>query len=561
MNEIKHIHLGRQSFTISIEAYTMLHDYLDAIKTQVGKKGDVIDEIEMRMAELLEERGLHEEKVVLPEDVQFLKEQLGEPHDFKDEDEEADDAEKQTESGPKRLFRDGDRAMFAGVAAGLAAFFGVDVTIMRLIFVLLTFFGGSGIFLYILLWLIVPEAKTSSERLQMRGKAVTVDSLKEVVDRANIAGAAERVGKVGQEFGRGLGRVIEGLAKAFAALVGGVFVLAGIATFSGTMVAGSYLLGRGAKVADQVVFPIGSEAVFALFCGIVVGAIFAFFLLVAGLAMIRRKAVVKGWVLGIVTGVFLIAGGLGTVVGFDIAPQIRNKYNALHHTQTTNVSPFTNVKLNGKDVNFQIVPDATYAVEVQYFGSANKTGDIATHVDNDTLAIDTSNYRSGDTCTVFCLYSDNWLTIKIHVPTLQSAEIAGTDTSLAFGPGFQSNNLRLLVSQQSSVTLHNLALGKVTTTATQTADGRRLTLQNVVAGDAYSAVVITSDSVNLDNTDELEVTSNGPACDGSDPQIYLQQAPRQLTISGIKVEPPTRESLSRLWDQDNRNVYNCVTVL
>ena len=132
MNEIKHIHLGRQSFTVSVEAYKELHDYLNEIKAQVGKAaGDVVDEVELRMAELLIERGIAGEKVVLPEDVHYLKEQLGEPHDFKDEDEDtAPEADKPGEAGTKRLFRDSDNAMFAGVAAGLGAYFGVDAVII-----------------------------------------------------------------------------------------------------------------------------------------------------------------------------------------------------------------------------------------------------------------------------------------------------------------------------------------------------------------------------------------------------------------------------------------------
>src|SRR5579885_3003693 len=136
MNEVTKIHLGRQAFTISADAHKDLQNYLNAIKRQV-KDSDVIDEVELRMAELLTEHGVSSEKVILPADVDFLKAQLGNPKDFKDE-----DGDKATDSAApegKRLFRDTDNAMVAGVAAGLAQYFGIDVLLVRILFVIATF--------------------------------------------------------------------------------------------------------------------------------------------------------------------------------------------------------------------------------------------------------------------------------------------------------------------------------------------------------------------------------------------------------------------------------------
>src|SRR6266404_410644 len=187
MNEVTKIHLGRQAFTISAAAHKALRSYLDAIEKQVGDK-DVVEEVELRMAELLTERGIKGEKVVLMKDIDFLKEHLGNPKDFKEDGDEVASEEPST----KRLFRDTDNGMIAGVAGGLAKYFGVDVLLIRILFVIGTIAWGGGILLYIVLWLLVPEAKTSSERLQMAGKPVTVDSLKEVVERADVKGAAHR---------------------------------------------------------------------------------------------------------------------------------------------------------------------------------------------------------------------------------------------------------------------------------------------------------------------------------------------------------------------------------
>lgn len=197
MNEIMKIHLGRQPFTIAVEAYKALRDYLDEIEEYAGSKSDVLKEVEARMAELLTERGIGGDKVVLAEDIDFLKEQLGRPHDFMDEDNAQHDTEptpaQDASQTPRRLFRDTDQAMVGGVAAGLAAYFGVDVVMFRLLFVILGLSGGSGLVVYFVLWMVMPEAQTRSEKLQMRGKAVTVDSLRQMVERADVPGAANRV--------------------------------------------------------------------------------------------------------------------------------------------------------------------------------------------------------------------------------------------------------------------------------------------------------------------------------------------------------------------------------
>src|SRR5438045_803893 len=132
MNEITHIHLGRQSFVIAVDAHKALRQYIDAIKHQVGpKSSEVIKEVEIRMAELLTEHGISGEKVVLAEDVNFLKEQLGSPKDFSDE-EATEEEEASAPTAQKRLFRDTDHAMIAGVAAGLATFLHIDTILVRI---------------------------------------------------------------------------------------------------------------------------------------------------------------------------------------------------------------------------------------------------------------------------------------------------------------------------------------------------------------------------------------------------------------------------------------------
>jgi len=60
-------------------------------------------------------------------------------------------------NGTKRLYRVREGRVVAGVCAGLAAYFGVDPTLVRLAFVLVTLFGGLGVLFYLFAWIVIPE--------------------------------------------------------------------------------------------------------------------------------------------------------------------------------------------------------------------------------------------------------------------------------------------------------------------------------------------------------------------------------------------------------------------
>jgi phage shock protein PspC (stress-responsive transcriptional regulator) len=327
MNEITKIHLGRQPFTIAVDAYKDLQDYLTAIKRQVGKQNkDVLEEVELRMAELLQERGIDDTKVIVPEDVEYLKQQLGTPDDFKEETEARQEYEPVSEpSAPKRLYRDTEHAMFAGVAAGLAAYFRVDAVFIRILFVVAAISAGWGILIYILMWLIVPEARTPSERLQMRGKAVTVDSIKEVIDRADLKGAAERAGNTAS-------KVVNPVLKGLGAVLGLVLATAGAAILLAELTIGTYLLAHSVLVNNQLVFPVGAEELFLTACIFIMTAILGLLLLLAGVALMRRKWSLPGWATTTLIALFFASVGTGTALAFDIRPQLENRIDRANQT-------------------------------------------------------------------------------------------------------------------------------------------------------------------------------------------------------------------------------------
>ena len=200
MDKTKNISLGGFSFLIEENAYTALSQYLAEVRQHLQHNSDrdeIIFDVEQRMAELLKERTANRE-VIIHQDVLYLIEVLGKPEQYV-EDEEADkatnaatEASAQAFSTNKPLYRDIDDCKIGGVLSGMAHYFNISPTMLRIAFavcLILSFvvsyrwiflFNGVSwaiIILYILLWIIVPAAVTTAQKLEMQGAAVTLDSL------------------------------------------------------------------------------------------------------------------------------------------------------------------------------------------------------------------------------------------------------------------------------------------------------------------------------------------------------------------------------------------------
>jgi phage shock protein PspC (stress-responsive transcriptional regulator) len=201
------IHIKGLSFTIEEDAYELLQDYLDRLSNTFSKEAggnEILEDIEIRIAELFNSR-LNEAKTVIElQDVKEVLAVLGEPEQFATDDEEEEEEsksykhaqeEKHTE---KRLFRDEDNAAIGGVCAGIGNYFGIDPVVVRILFVLMLF-AGFGFLLYIILWIAVPRTQNTIDRLRMKGRPITVENVK-----AEVENAAERIQRSSRSFTRKL---------------------------------------------------------------------------------------------------------------------------------------------------------------------------------------------------------------------------------------------------------------------------------------------------------------------------------------------------------------------
>lgn len=179
------------NFLIEEDAYELLQDYLDRLQKNLKNEDgsqEIIEDVELRIAELASSKLSESKTVVELEDIKTILAALGDPEDYID-DENSSEAESfgqkiNNENTEKRLFRDTDNAVIAGVCAGIANFFKIDVVFIRALFVIIFLFAGFGIPVYIIMWIIVPKAKTTIDRLRMKGKPITVETVREEVETA-----------------------------------------------------------------------------------------------------------------------------------------------------------------------------------------------------------------------------------------------------------------------------------------------------------------------------------------------------------------------------------------
>ncbi|MFR9523080.1 MAG: PspC domain-containing protein [Rikenellaceae bacterium] len=190
MKDIKHCSISGVAFTIEIDAYDSLHTYLESIRERYTDNPDgeeILADIEARIAELI--LAVHSEsRVVAKPLIDNIIAQLGSVDEICSE-QTSPTGEQETESqnqknrakerGKKHLYRNVDDAPIGGVCSGIAAYVGCNAAIVRAIALLLLFFGGASIWVYIILWIVMPAAVTARQKLEMRGEPITVASIKD----------------------------------------------------------------------------------------------------------------------------------------------------------------------------------------------------------------------------------------------------------------------------------------------------------------------------------------------------------------------------------------------
>lgn len=341
MKKTFNINIGNSIIHIEEDGYELLTNYLIEVKQHFGKSADdfeIVSDIENRIAEMfLEILEAQQKPVIELADVQVVMGLMGSVKDFDNEAEEEEPAAQYNQPGPppfaeRKIYRDTDDAMVAGVCSGLSHYLKMDVSILRVIAVLTVLMGGSGLIAYLILWIAIPKAISRSEKMAMKGEAVNLQGFKRNFEeelstlKDNLQNASEhlqplvkRSGTFIGEFVEVLGSFLQGAGKTIFKFIAVIIVIMGSLMFLSALISLAAVLGFWDSGVNQI-FPLSivDESYFRTFA-------FSVFITVAipMLALIlfsirvafNSKAISKTfsyglllvWLAGLSVGIYLVA--------------------------------------------------------------------------------------------------------------------------------------------------------------------------------------------------------------------------------------------------------------
>ncbi len=248
MNKTVTVNIGGMVFHIEEQAYEQLRKYLEAIRgyfTTSDGRDEIIQDIESRIAEMFSERIGTSRQVLLPSDVEHIINVMGKPEQVAGADDENANAHANAGGassagagtnwtsaearGYRRLYRDPDDKVVGGVCSGISHYVGIDPIWIRLIFAGAFFIWGSGFLFYLILLIIIPKAKTTAEKLEMKGQPVNIDNIKRTIEdevediKSRISGkpSAGRSGRGAvSNFFDAIGAIIVAAIKFFVGFIG-----------------------------------------------------------------------------------------------------------------------------------------------------------------------------------------------------------------------------------------------------------------------------------------------------------------------------------------------------
>ena len=195
MNKVVHVNVGGYAFSIDEDAYAVLDQYLETIHDHFSSSDgyqEITDDIESRIGELFRERLEGTKRVVTKSDVDFAIRTMGTPDDFGLDNEQVKEPKTKPRAVGKRLYRDPDNQVVGGVCSGISAYFGIEDPVWLRLLMAFMIFSGVGFMLYVILWAVIPEAKTRNDKLAMRGEPINIENIAHTIQQ-EVNEMAERI--------------------------------------------------------------------------------------------------------------------------------------------------------------------------------------------------------------------------------------------------------------------------------------------------------------------------------------------------------------------------------
>ncbi len=430
--------ISRRVFYIDEDAYHRLDAYLQSIRSHYGTADEgqeILADIEASIAEKFSGLGASEQRSVTLADVEGVLGVLGEVEQFSQGAPAADAT--QPSASAKKLYRNPDDAVVAGVCSGLAAYFGVDTLLVRLVFVLLAFANGVGILLYIVLWAAVAPAKTSGQKLAMQGEPASIRKIEEVVrEKAQMLRdeGREAMSNLQQRRGwlyrllnvpvvvlaavwKAVVAVIKVGGPALSITVGVTLVIGMLASVLGLTIGAGVLLFYAVSPyvisdlpLDQLITsPYYQVGVVASY---IVAMVPVLFLLLAGFTLVQLRNFFKPLASGVLIGLWMLAVAGVAVSAANLAPTVTShlaeQANQAHVTRTYEYDGFTMVYVDG-EINVTAVPSTTTSVVAT--GRSQDLDRLDFSVENGELRVTQRSRQQLGVWCVVCLTKPVTLTV------------------------------------------------------------------------------------------------------------------------------------------------------
>lgn len=260
MNKIITINLAGQAIAIDEKAYEVLNKYLASLERHFSKSSntdEIMEDIEARIAEMFNLKFKSGHTFIDRKAVDEAIAVMGNPSDMDEGIDEEHYSEYQenrgSQSTSKKLYRSADDKILGGVCAGVAAYFNLDPSLVRIATLLLFFFGGLSFLPYLILWIILPEARTPQEKYRMHGVMPDIDDIAKRVrtEAENVAQniksnkTINKVASQGREVFRTLFRSLGKIGGALVLIVLVVICAAVVSHFVMNLVNPGFLFGAG----------------------------------------------------------------------------------------------------------------------------------------------------------------------------------------------------------------------------------------------------------------------------------------------------------------------------
>jgi phage shock protein PspC (stress-responsive transcriptional regulator) len=233
MRRVEAISINGIVFSINDDACRKLNEYLDVLNKYFEYKesgNEVIADIEARIAELFAGRAGGASQAITDRDVSDVIETLGRLEDITDSENDEDNppyGSRKKYAG--RLYRNLDRRILGGVCAGIASWLGINVLVVRLIFFACFWFYGISVLAYFVLWIIVPSAKTTAQKLEMQGQAINISNIeKSIKENISSSGLKQSFEQFNNEAGEVAGKFLKTVFAIFRVVCGFALCITGI---------------------------------------------------------------------------------------------------------------------------------------------------------------------------------------------------------------------------------------------------------------------------------------------------------------------------------------------